>query len=197
MSDNIKITSGIYCGRNIKVPKLYGLVRPTKIIIRKVLFDIIMQYLPEKFTFMDICAGYGIVGMEALSRGASLVVFCEINRKCIESIKDNIKLMTKIEADIIYYNKSALKITKGRVMNAIFIDPPYASYKIIYDIIYRLYNNEWIDNNTLIVFETDSDIIFESNEKIEILRTKTIGKTTLYFARYINYIITENINNNV
>lgn len=185
MSD-IRITSGIYCNRKIRVPNLRGLVRPTKVRTRTILFDIIMQYLPENFSFMDVCAGYGVVGIEALSRGASLLVFCEINKKCIDSIKENLQLMPKITADTMFLNKSALKIGDGRCMDAVFIDPPYASsHNIIYDIIYRLQSRNWIGEDTLIIFETSNEKEFLSNDKIDILRQEKIGNTMLYFARFI------------
>lgn len=186
MKHEIRLTGGIYNNHQLIHKNLHDIVRATKVTIRRILFDIANNYLNKNFTFMDVCAGYGTVGLEALSREASLVVFCDINKKCIDVIRKNVELMPKIPGHILYIQKSALKITPGKAMDCVFIDPPYASAHIIIDIIHKLHTQLWINEHTLIIFEVSSYTKINECVNLNIFRYKKIGNTVLYFCGYIN-----------
>ena len=81
----MRIISGKYKGRLIKRPKD---IRPTQDKVRKALFDILGDI--EGLVFLDLYAGSGAVGLEALSQGVSKAVFVENNRQCIKDINDNL-----------------------------------------------------------------------------------------------------------
>lgn len=192
MKNEIRLIGGIYKNHLIKHSDMSNTVRATKILLRKSLFDIAFNYLENNFTLLDACAGYGTIGLEALSRGASLVVFCDINMKCIKSIRENVQNMPKVIGESLYIQRSVLKIIDGKPMNCVFIDPPYASAHIIYDIIRKLHATKWIDINTLIIFEADAKSKFVDTNNVYILRDKKIGNSVLYFAKYIENVIVEN-----
>ncbi len=84
----MRIISGKYKGRTLKRPK--G-IRPTQDKVRKALFDILADV--KDLSFLDLFAGSGAVGIEALSLGAKEVVFVEQDRRCIEKIKENISVI--------------------------------------------------------------------------------------------------------
>ena len=73
----MKITSGKYKYRNIEVPR--G-IRPTTEKVREAIFSMIMQWLPDA-EVLDLFAGSGAMGIEALSRGAARCTFVETNRQ--------------------------------------------------------------------------------------------------------------------
>ena len=73
----MKITSGKYKYRNIEIPK--G-IRPTTEKVREAIFSMIMQWLPDA-EVLDLFAGSGAMGLEALSRGAARCYFVEVNRQ--------------------------------------------------------------------------------------------------------------------
>lgn len=120
----MRIISGKYKGRTLKIPK--G-IRPTQDKVRKALFDILADV--KDLSFLDLFAGSGAVGIEALSLGAKEVVFVEQDRRCIEKIKENIPVfrscgLAVIRSDIFTVIKQLHK--QGKKFDIIFLDPPYA-----------------------------------------------------------------------
>ena len=127
----IRITTGIYKGRNLKIPE--G-IRPTQNVTRKALFDIIGDI--EGLTFLELFAGSGAVGLEAASRGAKGVVFVENSGASIKAINDNIALIRGsgisqaqlrdylvIQSDV---NEPIKQLSRQKkVFDLIFLDPPY------------------------------------------------------------------------
>ena len=84
----MRITGGEFGGRNLKVPKTDA-IRPTQDRVREALFNIIQCEIAGA-DFLDLFAGSGAVGLEALSRGAKSVTFVEANRKHIAILKENL-----------------------------------------------------------------------------------------------------------
>ena len=85
----MRIISGKHKGRVIKMPK--G-IRPTQNKVRKALFDILGDI--SGLSFLELFAGSGAVGIEALSQGAKEVVFVEKDTRCIEVIEANLLLLS-------------------------------------------------------------------------------------------------------
>ena len=84
----MRITGGEFGGRNLKVPKSDA-IRPTQDRVREALFNIIQCEIAGS-EFLDLFAGSGAVGIEALSRGAKRVTFVEANRKHLAVLKENL-----------------------------------------------------------------------------------------------------------
>jgi 16S rRNA (guanine(966)-N(2))-methyltransferase RsmD len=119
----MRIISGSLKGRPIKRPKH---IRPTQDKVRKALFDILGDINGR--SFLDLFAGSGAVGLEALSQGASRVVFVEANRDCITKIKQSVHALGVLSWRIIGLDAfQALKqLNKsGEKFEIIFLDPPY------------------------------------------------------------------------
>jgi len=101
-------------------------IRPTQDKVRKAIFDILGDI--SALTFLELYAGSGAVGFEALSRGASSLTMVEGNRDCILAIKRNIELL-KGPACTLYHLEAEkavklLALDKKR-FDIIFVDPPY------------------------------------------------------------------------
>ncbi|MBM3243489.1 MAG: 16S rRNA (guanine(966)-N(2))-methyltransferase RsmD [Candidatus Omnitrophica bacterium] len=119
----IRITTGIYKGRNIRMPS--G-IRPTQNIARKAIFDILGDI--NGFTFLELYAGSGAVGIEAASRGAKEVVFVENNIAVLGILEKNLSYLTSTCSQLL--SSDALIAIKrlaqeNRKFNIIFFDPPY------------------------------------------------------------------------
>lgn len=129
----MRVIGGIYRGRSLRT--VAGLkVRPTSDRLRETLFNILAPRISES-AFLDVCAGSGAVGIEALSRGAQAVTFIERNRDACAVIRTNLSsLSINQDATIISRDASlALKQLEqsGRKFDVVYFDPPYAS--LIYD----------------------------------------------------------------
>ena len=102
-------------------------MRPTSDRVKKSIFDIL--YDLEGRSFIDLYAGSGNMGLEALSRGASRVVFVEKNRTCVETIRRNLILMHAesfsevVEASVEQGIRRLLH--RKEDFDIIFADPPY------------------------------------------------------------------------
>lgn len=119
----MRIISGKYKGRIIKGP--LG-IRPTQDKVRKALFDILGDI--QGLSFLELFAGTGAVGLEALSQGAKEVMFVEKERRCAKIIKDNLSLLGYLGYSVIALDVfEALKQLgkRGEKFDIIFLDPPY------------------------------------------------------------------------
>lgn len=119
----MRIISGVYKGRLIKMPK--G-IRASRDKVRKALFDILGDI--EGLSFLELFAGSGAIAIEALSQGVKEVVLVERDPECIKIIKDNFSLLGCVGYTLIpLEGLQALKCLNkaGRKFDLIFMDPPY------------------------------------------------------------------------
>lgn len=123
----MQIISGQYKGRKLLAPK-GQLTRPTSGRLREALFNICQAEIADA-SFLDLFAGSGAMGLEALSRGAKRAVFVDNSRESIRCIQAN-QTALKIEksAEVIYMDvfEAMKKLAKrGVIFDVIYADPPY------------------------------------------------------------------------
>lgn len=120
----MRITGGIGRGRKLKVPA-GSKVRPTSDKVRQALFNILGERVPGA-VFLDLFAGAGGIGLEALSRGAGQVVFVDASRESLSVIKQNIEALDLADSSRVIEAKAEgfLKGPSGPY-DIIFLDPPY------------------------------------------------------------------------
>ncbi|MGE5445092.1 MAG: 16S rRNA (guanine(966)-N(2))-methyltransferase RsmD [Ignavibacteriales bacterium] len=125
----LRVLTGTAKGRKLKVPKGRG-VRPTTSRIKKSIFDTLGDI--SGLNVLDLFAGSGGLGIEALSREAAHVTFIEKNPTVYRVIRGNISLCGFLDrATLIraHYEGALKRLKKGREkFDLIFIDPPYVSY---------------------------------------------------------------------
>lgn len=126
----MRIIGGKYRGRKLKGPPALQ-TRPTSDRLRETLFNILAPRI-EGTRFLDLCAGSGAVGIEALSRGAAHATFVDRSRKMYALIKTNLKTLEVNDDQSEVVNGEALeflrKSAKKQVepFDIVFFDPPYA-----------------------------------------------------------------------
>jgi 16S rRNA (guanine(966)-N(2))-methyltransferase RsmD len=130
----LRIIAGKYRGRKLKSPPSLE-VRPTSDRLRETLFNVIAPRI-EDVRFLDLCAGSGAVGIEALSRGAIHVTFVDQSRKMVALIKSNLELCRIDESqgevalsDVHDYLRRVAGKRRDSVApwDMVFFDPPYAT----------------------------------------------------------------------
>lgn len=102
-------------------------VRPTSDRLRETLFNVIAAHVPDA-RFLDLCAGSGAVGIEALSRGAAHATFVDRSRRSCQLIESNLELCRVPEEQRDIYCAEAAEFLKQNQANPwdiIFLDPPY------------------------------------------------------------------------
>jgi 16S rRNA (guanine966-N2)-methyltransferase len=126
----VRVIAGYYRGRNLRSPPSMQ-VRPTSDRLRETLFNVIAPRI-EGSSFLDLCAGSGAVGIEALSRGAAHVTFVDRSRKMCGLIESNLDLcgVPEDETEVVLAEATEFLrrvITRGeQTWDIAFFDPPYA-----------------------------------------------------------------------
>ena len=128
----MRVIAGTFRGRRLAAPKGNRLVRPTADRVKESVFSILQKQIVDA-NFLDLCAGTGSMGIEALSRGAKHVTFLERDPRCIEIIERNLHtcgLLTESRARYHLLRRDVVKgIThlckRSTLFGIIYFDPPY------------------------------------------------------------------------
>lgn len=153
---NMRVVSGNL--RGMKLNTIEGdSTRPTRDMVKEALFSILQNDVPNA-VFLDLFAGSGAIGIEALSRGAKEAIFIDLNPKCVAVIKENVQKGRLTDCSRIYSTdyKTALKKLSGEKIDIIYIDPPYHQNMGI-DAIKKVSEYDILAEEGLIVIETDTD----------------------------------------
>ncbi len=121
------ITGGFFCGRKIHAPAKLLKIRPTSGRLRESLFNIIGERLPG-VTFLDLYAGVGTVGLEAISRGASCVCMVEKDPQIYKCIQKNCQALNTSDVIIKKMNVTTFcrnESDTGGHYDIVFADPPF------------------------------------------------------------------------
>lgn len=138
----MRIISGAYRGRVLKSPSDYR-TRPTSDRLRETLFNVLNPRIDGETRFLDLCAGTGAVGIEAISRGAGFAAFVDKSQRACALIEQNLDLLKIPEEQTEVFKDSAEKFITRPLPNAwdiVFYDPPYSDdYRVfLYEFAERL-----------------------------------------------------------
>lgn len=149
----MRIISGKFKGRTLVSFKADH-IRPTMDRVKETLFNKWMGYVEDAKT-LDLFAGTGNLGLEAISRGAKHVTFVEKSAKSVDIIRKNIELLKIAQNEQVVITKdvfSFLKSYQGEGFDIIFIDPPFTE-KLADDVMTALASSQCFHQNTLIAIE--------------------------------------------
>ena len=181
------IIGGKYKRTNIAVPN--KLVRPTSALKREAIFSILDSYaiknsinIYKDKSVIDIFAGSGLIGLEAISRGMKKSYFIENNEKVLKILKNNCRKICKNnECEIIFENAiTALDRSFDVVPSIIFLDPPYYQENIKL-ILLKILNNKIKSDKTIIIVETNKNEELVIPNKLKLFKEKIYGNTKILF----------------
>ena len=160
----IRIIAGEYRGRKLKVPPGMD-IRPSSDQLREGLFNMLSSLTDfGSMIFLDLYAGTGALGLEALSRGAKKVIFIEVSQKNMSVIKKNIESISPKKKSFELFKDSSKqwisRFTDPGHPCVVFLDPPFSGNE------YELILNKL---NVLPSIRAGSLIVVESNKAMEIL----------------------------
>lgn len=161
--------------------------RPTAEKVKEALFSMI-QFDIEGRRVLDLFAGSGQLGLEALSRGAEHCFFVDSSRECTEVIRRNVKKTRMVEQSRIMtwdYTEFFAKKTKDDKFDLVFLDPPYAA-KLLPDSLRRLKKSELLKPTSLIICESGHTEIFETDK--ELASQYEIIKQSKYSGVYVTLL---------
>ena len=168
--------------RGTKLFTLEGLnTRPTLDRVKEPLFSIIQEHVPDS-DVLDLFAGSGALGLEALSRGAKSAILCDNSKEATSIIYKNIT-KTRLNAEVINNDfVKTLKRLDGRQFDIIFLDPPYET-NYLEEAINKILELNLLKENGLIIAETDNQEKVEKIKKLDITISdiRKYGRVILIF----------------
>jgi len=177
----MRIISGSHKGRKLYAPP--GLdVRPTSDKVKQALFNILSDRI-EGASFLDLYAGIGSVGIEALSRGASRVVFVEKSKRHLGFLKKNLSV-SPFEGRFDLFHMDAadfLKKKKPGPFSLVFIDPPYEGEEIEKTLPLLGEGDMIADDGMAIIQHFHKKILAEQVGRLHFIRQYKYGETVLSF----------------
>jgi 16S rRNA (guanine966-N2)-methyltransferase len=180
----LRVISGTAGGLHLKSPKRHAL-RPTQDRIRQVIFSSLAEVVPGA-RVLDLYAGTGSFGIEALSRGAASATFVEKEKEAIECIRENLThchLKGNVrQADALAY----LDATPSERFDLIFADPPYTKSNgpleedpLLQKVV------PFLAQDALFVWEHYAGRQLQNAPHWEVIRHRTYGETGLTFLRFL------------
>ena len=181
------IIGGKYRRTVLEVPN--KIVRPTSALKREAIFSILESYsiqnsieIYKDKSIIDIFAGSGLIGLEAISRGIKKSYFIENNESVIKILSKNCKRICKNNEFEIISEKAIDGLDRNFKVepSIIFIDPPYKKENINL-ILLKILKNKIRSKNTIIIIETNKEEQIVIPKGLTFFKQKVYGKTKLLF----------------
>lgn len=185
----MRVIGGAYGGRNLRTPTGRRM-RPTQAQVRQVLFDVIGERIVG-CRAADLFAGSGAIGIEALSRGASEVLFVERGRAALRCLRQNLETLglterSRVLAAPVIAGLRILRESEAEPFVWIFADPPYGTKP-----------EEWMlkmarsgpgavlaDDGTLVVEVSCRQSLAGQVDRLRRERARRVGETCLVFYKW-------------
>ncbi|MCY0919549.1 MULTISPECIES: 16S rRNA (guanine(966)-N(2))-methyltransferase RsmD [unclassified Streptomyces] len=182
-----RVIAGSAGGRRLAVPPGTG-TRPTSDRMREGLFSTWESlHGVEGARVLDLYAGSGAVGLEALSRGAERALLVEPDAKAAKAIKDNITSVGLPGAEFRAGRAEQIVAVPfhGEPYDIVFLDPPYVvEHEELREILLTLRSNGWLTEDALVTVERSTRSgAFPWPEGFESLRSRKYGEGTLWYGR--------------
>jgi len=160
------------------------MTRPTSDRLRETLFNVLSPWI-DGSRFLDICAGSGAVGIEALSRGASEVILIEKSRDACAVIEANLNTLGAAGCATIERRSASAALNvleqESRQFDIVFFDPPYSS-EMYDDVMERLGTGKVIASGGIVVVEHRAKISIQAEyHKLQRFRELKQGESALAF----------------
>jgi len=179
----LKVTGGEFRGRNIECP-LGKDIRPTSSKTRQGIFNTLfsMGFKTESANVLELFAGTGLMSFEAISRGASSAVLVDTAKTSLDVILKNIEKLKINDKARLVKNDALLFVEHSDLASydLIYLDPPY-KYMKYGDILSIMIPK--IGMHTIIIAESDRDIINEIKTPCEVVKVKNWGKSKAFFFK--------------
>ena len=139
----------------MKLPRNY-VIRPTTDRVREAIFSMIASYIDSGSHGLDLYAGSGALGIEALSRGAEWIDFVDQEPRCCAIIRQNLEKVGLVEKSHIYCCSVGKALTfLDHEYDIIFVDPPYSD-RAIESLVTQLDSSKYMNERTLLVIPHSS-----------------------------------------
>lgn len=183
----MRIISGTYRGKKLNSPTSLE-TRPTSDRVREMIFNVLFHnpalgasYVQGK-AVLDIFAGTGALGLEAISRGASSVIFIENNSKTLPALRKNVEALQLSPRCI--KEQDALSLGSApSLFDLIFLDPPYEQ-GLLEPILTQLFEGGWLSSNALLIIEVAKNEHFPLPSFLSLVLERQEGAARIIFCHF-------------
>ncbi|MBF0501800.1 MAG: 16S rRNA (guanine(966)-N(2))-methyltransferase RsmD [Candidatus Riflebacteria bacterium] len=180
----MRVISGSARGHNLKMPG-GGKTRPAMDCVKGSLFSILLSRI-EGCRFLDLFAGSGSLGIEALSRGGAYAAFVDNSSQCVQTIRENLE-HTKLISRGEIFREDCLHFVRKRKLepfDLVCIDPPYLK-GFLDPILAAIPESSLFGPRTLFIIERQKkdDLGFQSRPELLLFDERIFGDTVLSFFR--------------
>lgn len=182
----MRIISGRFKGHALKTPKTYR-VRPTSDRLRETLFNVLAHSYGDPVDgarVLDLFAGTGALGLEALSRGAGFALFVEDGVEARGLLRGNVEALGVAGTSRIF-RRDATKLgpaAPNAPFSLVFADPPYGK-GLGEKALASARDGDWLTREALVIVEEAGDAAFEVPEGFEEIETRSYGEAKLIFLK--------------
>lgn len=189
----MRVVGGVHRGRTLVAPA-GSTTRPTSERVREALFNILAHGvsdadkppLPQGARVLDLFAGSGALGLEALSRGATRVLFVDNAPAARAAIRENVETLQAAGATKLYRRDASslgpMESNCGGPFDLVFLDPPYHS-GVIPPALDGLREGGWLNPDAVLVIEMASDESLPEHPGYTELDRRSYGDTMLVFLK--------------
>ena len=174
-NNSVRIIGGQWRGRKIPVANADGL-RPTGDRMRETVFNWLSPFVPAS-TCLDLFAGSGALGLEAASRGAHQVNFCESNPKCFSQLNQTLGQLSAIQCTATRADGLQWLAATSQTFDIIFLDPPFKD-QLLSHALSSILEYQTLNPNGLIYVEHPTGHDFSPRKELYWHRQKTAGSVT-------------------
>ena len=181
----VRIVSGRFRGKQLRVPSGVD-VRPTTDRVRESVFNVLTHRFDDvcrEASVLDLFAGSGSLGLEAVSRGANSAILVEKSKQVFSVLQQN---CSNFSGRVTVINRDALTYLNGPVspVNLVFLDPPYAA-GLIAPTLRALVDRTWLLPQALVCLEYASADVLSVPDVLEHVDQRSFGRTTISFLQFL------------
>jgi 16S rRNA (guanine966-N2)-methyltransferase len=177
----LRIIAGQWRSRKIHFPDLPQL-RPTPDRVRETLFNWLMPVI-DGARCLDLFAGSGALGLEALSRGAAEVVFVDRDKQVITYLRDTLRLLKAEHGQLVQADALSYLAGAASGFDIVFLDPPYQA-EVLAPCCQALVAGPWLNPHAYIYIETASHTpLPELPANWQVSREKSAGQVSYRLAQ--------------
>ncbi|MCA0900020.1 MULTISPECIES: 16S rRNA (guanine(966)-N(2))-methyltransferase RsmD [Microbulbifer] len=176
----LRIIGGRWRGRKVAFAPIEGL-RPTGDRLRETLFNWLQFHLPDA-RCLDLFAGSGALGLEALSRGAAHVDFVELDGGAARTLREQLKLLQAAGGEVHNCTAEVFTSQSGPAYDVVFVDPPFAR-NLWADTLNALAQSQRLSTGTLVYVESPRDNVIAAPEGWQLEKEKHAGQVCMRLYR--------------
>jgi 16S rRNA (guanine966-N2)-methyltransferase len=180
--NSVRIIGGSWRGRRVSFPDIPGL-RPTPDRVRETLFNWLQHSLSQT-RCLDLFAGSGALGIEALSRGAAEAVFVEQSQAAARNLSGQLKLLgAGLKGRVMEMGAARFLRTPMQPFDVVFLDPPFGQDALT-QYVPLLEEGKWVNAGGLVYLENERAAgVPKLPEHWELLKSKSAGEVGYHLAR--------------